>query len=153
MLERRLYFHIDWAMIGAILAICVIGLAQIYSTTYVEGSGASSIFYTQIYGIVLGLFALVVALALVAGAVIWSVRALPGSSASPAAPARQAELPADTIPVRQGRFETTLAITGRLRAHRTAAVELSRGPGRACDFGVRQADLGLARGGRSRRTR
>ena len=49
-------------MLGAILMICVIGLAQIYSTTYVDGVGASSIFYTQIYGILLGVVALVVAL-------------------------------------------------------------------------------------------
>jgi rod shape determining protein RodA len=62
MFERRLYHHVDWAMLGAILALCIIGLAQIYSTTYVEGVGPSSIFYTQIYGILLGLVALVVAL-------------------------------------------------------------------------------------------
>src|SRR5688572_6420528 len=62
MFERRLYHHVDWAMLGAILMICVIGLAQIYSTTYVDGVGASSIFYTQIYGILLGVVALVVAL-------------------------------------------------------------------------------------------
>ena len=64
MFERRLYHHVDWAMLGAILALCVIGLAQIYSTTYVEDVGASSIFYTQIYGILLGVVALVVALSL-----------------------------------------------------------------------------------------
>ena len=63
MFERRLYHHVDWAMLGAILMLCMIGLAQIYSTTYVEGVGASGIFYTQIYGILLGLAALVVALA------------------------------------------------------------------------------------------
>ena len=33
MFERRLYHHVDWAMVGAILALCLIGLAQIYSTT------------------------------------------------------------------------------------------------------------------------
>jgi rod shape determining protein RodA len=62
MFERRLYYHVDWAMIGAIMALCLIGLAQIYSTTYTAGSGPSSIFYTQIYGIVLGLLAMVVAM-------------------------------------------------------------------------------------------
>jgi rod shape determining protein RodA len=64
MFERRLYHHVDWAMLGAILMLCVIGLAQIYSTTYVEDVGASSIFYTQIYGIALGLLALLIALSL-----------------------------------------------------------------------------------------
>ena len=33
MFERRLYFHIDWLLIGAVLALCAIGLAMIYSTT------------------------------------------------------------------------------------------------------------------------
>ena len=64
MFERRLYHHVDWAMLGAILMLCVIGLAQIYSTTYVENVGASPIFYTQIYGIALGLVALLIALSL-----------------------------------------------------------------------------------------
>ena len=50
-------------MLGAILALCVIGLAQIYSATYNEDAGASDIYYTQIYAIVIGLLALVVALA------------------------------------------------------------------------------------------
>src|SRR5690606_15555408 len=62
MFERRLYFHIDLAMVGAILALCVIGLVQIYSTTYTAGVGPSDIFYTQIYGILLGLVAMVVAM-------------------------------------------------------------------------------------------
>jgi rod shape determining protein RodA len=64
MFERRLYHHVDWAMLGAILMLCMIGLAQIYSTTYIEGVGPSGIFYTQIYGILLGLVALVVTLSL-----------------------------------------------------------------------------------------
>ena len=33
MLERRLYYHVDWAMLAALLALCAIGLAQIYSAT------------------------------------------------------------------------------------------------------------------------
>jgi len=52
--ERRLYYHIDWAMLAGIVALCAIGLAQIFSAT-----GGFSLFYnTQIYGIVLGLFAM-----------------------------------------------------------------------------------------------
>ena len=33
MFERRLYYHVDWAMLGAILALCLIGVVQIYSAT------------------------------------------------------------------------------------------------------------------------
>src|SRR6478735_7936072 len=55
MFERRLYYHVDWALLGAIL---LIGLTQIYSAT----GGATRIYYTQIYGIAMGLIALLVAL-------------------------------------------------------------------------------------------
>ena len=33
MFERRLYYHIDWALLLAILALCGLGVAMIYSTT------------------------------------------------------------------------------------------------------------------------
>jgi rod shape determining protein RodA len=33
MFERRLYYHIDWAMLAGMLALCAIGLAQIFSAT------------------------------------------------------------------------------------------------------------------------
>ena len=33
MFERRLYYHIDWALLVAILALCALGVAMIYSTT------------------------------------------------------------------------------------------------------------------------
>jgi len=62
MFERRLYHHVDWAMVGAVLALCLIGLVQIYSATYSPGAGPSSIFYTQIWAILLGLVALLIAL-------------------------------------------------------------------------------------------
>jgi rod shape determining protein RodA len=57
--ERRLYYHIDWAMLAALMALCAIGLANIYSAT----GGPTNIFTTQIYGIFLGLIAMVVCLA------------------------------------------------------------------------------------------
>jgi rod shape determining protein RodA len=60
MFERRLYYYIDWAMIAAILALCFIGLVQIYSAT----GGGTRVYYTQIYGILLGLVALAVCLSI-----------------------------------------------------------------------------------------
>jgi rod shape determining protein RodA len=60
MFERRLYFHIDWAMIAALCALSGIGLAQIYSAT----GGWTHIFETQIYGIAFGLVALLVCLSI-----------------------------------------------------------------------------------------
>ena len=55
MFEKRLYYHVDWAMLGAVLALCMIGVVQIYSAT-----GASGLHVTQMYGIGLGLIAMVV---------------------------------------------------------------------------------------------
>lgn len=60
MFERRLYHHIDWAMLVALLALCGIGLAQIYSAT----GGPTRVFETQVYGILLGVVALIVCLSI-----------------------------------------------------------------------------------------
>ena len=57
MFERRLYYHIDWLLIGALLAICVVGLAMIYSTS----GGATRLYWTQVYALGLGLVAMAVA--------------------------------------------------------------------------------------------
>jgi rod shape determining protein RodA len=56
MFERRLYFHIDWLLIGAVLSLCLIGLAMIYSAT----GGPTRVYYTQVYAIGLGLAAMLV---------------------------------------------------------------------------------------------
>jgi rod shape determining protein RodA len=65
MFERRLYFHIDWALLAAILALCGMGVAMIYSSTGdPTRSGNASLYITQIYGIVLGLGAMSVLLML-----------------------------------------------------------------------------------------
>ncbi len=58
MFERRLYFHIDWVLIGAVLALCAVGLAMIYSTT----GGAGRVYWTQVYALGLGLMAMAVCL-------------------------------------------------------------------------------------------
>jgi rod shape determining protein RodA len=60
MFERRLYYHVDWALVAALLALTLLGLMQIYSAT----GGPTNIYVTQIYGILLGLVALVVCLAI-----------------------------------------------------------------------------------------
>jgi rod shape determining protein RodA len=54
--ERRLAFHIDWALIGAVLALAGMGLAMIYSTTYDLGAEqAGREFWTQMQAVVLGI--------------------------------------------------------------------------------------------------
>ena len=67
MFERRLFFHIDWALLSALLAISAIGVAMIYSTTYVlgpDGGHAGPQVRTQIVALVLGVIALLVFLAI-----------------------------------------------------------------------------------------
>ena len=63
MLERRLYYHIDWLFLGAVLALAAIGVAMIYSATGAATGGPNSRLYvTQIYAIVIGLGVLLVCL-------------------------------------------------------------------------------------------
>ena len=67
MFERRLFFHIDWALLTAVMVIVAIGVAMIFSTTYVTmsvGGHAGPQVRTQIYAVVIGLVALIVCLTL-----------------------------------------------------------------------------------------
>jgi rod shape determining protein RodA len=68
MFERRLYFHIDWLLLAAVLLIAAIGVSMIYSTTYVtlpDGSGhPGPRFWVQLYAVGLGVLAMLVFLAL-----------------------------------------------------------------------------------------
>ncbi|MCC7123401.1 MAG: rod shape-determining protein RodA [Acidobacteria bacterium] len=58
MFDRRLYYHIDWLLIAAVYALCVLGLVMIYSAT----GGATGIYWTQIYAVGLGTLAMAVCL-------------------------------------------------------------------------------------------
>ena len=60
MFEQRLYHHIDWGLLAALVALCGIGLTNIYSAT----GGWTPVFQIQIYGIALGLVALVISLSI-----------------------------------------------------------------------------------------
>src|SRR5687768_15978275 len=67
MFERRLIFHVDWLLMAALLMLVGIGLAMIYSTTYVivgDGGHAGPQVRTQLYALAIGLTALVVFLAI-----------------------------------------------------------------------------------------
>src|SRR5476651_1896774 len=59
MFERRLYHHIDWALVIAILALCALGVVMINSTTADPTRATSRLYITQMYAIVLGLGAMV----------------------------------------------------------------------------------------------
>ena len=65
MFERRLYFHIDWLLLAAILMLAAIGVAIIYSATYNPVQGAPGPqFWTQLYALVLGVLAMLVCLSI-----------------------------------------------------------------------------------------
>jgi rod shape determining protein RodA len=66
MFEKRLFFHVDWILLVAVLLLASLGLAMIYSTTYVrlpDGSGhAGREFWIQLYALAIGGIALLVCL-------------------------------------------------------------------------------------------
>jgi rod shape determining protein RodA len=64
MFERRLYYHIDWALVAAVLALCTLGVAMIYSTTADPTRANSHLYVTQLYAIVIGVGALLFTLTL-----------------------------------------------------------------------------------------
>jgi rod shape determining protein RodA len=64
MFERRLYYHIDWALVAAMFALCGLGVVMIYSTTSDPTRGTSHLWVTQLYAIGLGIVAMVVTLSL-----------------------------------------------------------------------------------------
>jgi rod shape determining protein RodA len=61
MFERRLYHHIDWALVGAIVVLCGVGLAMVYSTS-AGPSRDTDLVVTQLYALGLGLAGLLIAL-------------------------------------------------------------------------------------------
>jgi rod shape determining protein RodA len=63
MMERRLSAHLDWPLVGAVVGICLVGLATIYSVTWDyrhDQPGAQ--FWAQLYALPIGLLALFVCL-------------------------------------------------------------------------------------------
>ena len=64
MFERRLYYHIDWALLIAILALCALGVMMIYSTSADPTRVTSRLYITQLYAIGLGILALLFTLTL-----------------------------------------------------------------------------------------
>lgn len=65
MFERRLYFHVDWALLVAVLLLCGIGVAMIYSTTYdITRASAGPQLRTQLTALTLGLLALAICLSI-----------------------------------------------------------------------------------------
>src|SRR5581483_1161078 len=56
--------HIDWALLGAVLALCGLGVAMIYSTTSDPTRAASHMYLTQLYAIGIGLAAMAATLAI-----------------------------------------------------------------------------------------
>jgi rod shape determining protein RodA len=61
MFDRRLAYHIDWALIGALLALAALGVFMIYSAT---ASASPRLYVSQLYALALGLIALLVAMSI-----------------------------------------------------------------------------------------
>ena len=63
MFERRLYHHIDWALLIAVLSLCALGVVTIYSATYDPTRGASHRWVIQLYAIAIGAGVMLIMLA------------------------------------------------------------------------------------------
>lgn len=59
MFERRLYYHVDWALVLALVVLCAIGLTMIYSTTADPLRGTSQLLTTQLYAVCIGMIVMV----------------------------------------------------------------------------------------------
>jgi rod shape determining protein RodA len=59
--ERRLFFHFDWLLLVSVLLIAGMGIAMIYSATNIT---APRLYVSQVYALVLGLIALLVAVSI-----------------------------------------------------------------------------------------
>jgi len=63
MFDRRFYLHLDWPLVAAVYALCVIGVLMIYSTTGDAARVATArLFVVQIYAILIGTVAFVICL-------------------------------------------------------------------------------------------
>jgi rod shape determining protein RodA len=61
MFERRLYFHVDWALVIALATLCSMGVIMIFSAAQ---STAPRLYVSQLYALGLGTIALVVMLSI-----------------------------------------------------------------------------------------
>jgi len=59
MFERRLSHHLDWLLLSAILVLCVISVAMIYSIT---GTTSANGYLTQLYSVIIGLLVMMLCL-------------------------------------------------------------------------------------------
>jgi rod shape determining protein RodA len=64
MFERRLYHHIDWALVAAMFTLCALGVVMIYSTTSDPTRATSHLWVTQVYAIAIGIVAMLVTLSI-----------------------------------------------------------------------------------------
>jgi rod shape determining protein RodA len=65
MLERRLFYHIDWLMLVAVMTLCGLGVLMVYSTTGGAARGTGSTLYVkQLYALGFGAIGLVLAVAI-----------------------------------------------------------------------------------------
>ncbi len=60
MIDRRLFTHFDWTLLGVVLLIASIGILNLYSTTLGGGSAGTPLYLKQIFWLLIGLSAMVV---------------------------------------------------------------------------------------------
>ena len=63
-IDRRLFIHFDWALLGIVLAIASIGILNLYSTTAKIEMSGTPLYLKQIFWLLIGL-AVMVAIAFI----------------------------------------------------------------------------------------
>ncbi|MBM4324432.1 MAG: rod shape-determining protein RodA, partial [Deltaproteobacteria bacterium] len=58
MIDRRLFIHFDWALLGMVLLIASIGILNLYSVTSGEETLGTPLYLKQILWLALGLGAM-----------------------------------------------------------------------------------------------
>lgn len=60
--DRRLFFGMDWVLLGVVVLLCALGVAMIASATDTPTTRSSTLYLKQLYAVLLGLGLLVVSL-------------------------------------------------------------------------------------------
>jgi rod shape determining protein RodA len=60
MIDRRLFTHFDWTLLGLVLLIASVGILNLYSTTLGGGSAGTPLYLKQIFWLLIGLAVMMV---------------------------------------------------------------------------------------------
>jgi len=60
MIDRRLFTHFDWTLLGIVLLLASIGIVNLYSTTSIGETGGTPLYLKQIFWLIIGLGVMII---------------------------------------------------------------------------------------------